>query len=82
MDLPEIVKKLTGPIQPVGESNADHDRIENLETVIELTESLILDLIKVSQNDIRTEASMKVMGVRARVALHTIMDTIDCNVNP
>ena len=45
MNLPEIVEKLTGPIQPVGESNADHARLENLDKVIELTESLLNDLI-------------------------------------
>ncbi len=80
MNLPEIVKKLTGPIQPVGESNADHTRIENLDKVIELTESLLNDLIKASTNANRYEASMKSIGVRARTALREMMDNIDCNV--
>jgi hypothetical protein len=80
MNLPEIVEKLTGPIQPIGESNVDHARLENIDKVIELTESLVNDLIKASTNATRYEASMKAIGVRARTALREIMDNIDCNV--
>lgn len=80
MNLPEIVEKLTGPIQPVGESNADHERLKNIDKVIELTESLVDDLIQAAQNASRYEASMKAIGVRARTALHEIMDNIDCSI--
>ena len=80
MNLPEIVDKLTGPIQPVGESNVDHARLENIDKVIELTESLVNDLIRVAQYATRYEASMKAIGVRARTALREILDNIDCSV--
>ena len=36
MELHTIVAKLTGPIYPVGESNTDAERYENLEKYLEL----------------------------------------------
>ena len=36
MELHTIVAKLTGPIYPVGESNTDTERYENLEKYLEL----------------------------------------------
>ena len=79
--LAEIVSKITGSIQPVGESNTDQQRLKNIDSVIELTESLVNDLINASQNARRCEASMKVIGVRARNALREIFDTIDSSIN-
>lgn len=44
MDLHEIVKKLNGPISPMGESNMDTKRFENLKTMIDLADQLIADI--------------------------------------
>jgi hypothetical protein len=44
MDIVEIVMKLVGPIDPVGETNADNKRLENLralcDTVAELADKI------------------------------------------
>ena len=40
----EIVKKLIGKINPIGESNTDAERYENLINTIALVESLIMDI--------------------------------------
>jgi len=40
----EIVKKLVGPINPVGESNTDEQRFDNLKTMCELVDSLLTEI--------------------------------------
>ena len=44
MDHHEIVKKLIGPIYPVGETNEDNRRFENLKKFINLTDNLLTDI--------------------------------------
>ena len=40
MDVYEIVGKLVGPIDPIGETQTDERRFENLKVMTELKESL------------------------------------------
>ena len=40
----EIVKKLIGEIRPVGETNTDNERFENLKVMCDLVNNLILDI--------------------------------------
>ena len=44
MDIYEIVKRLIGPINPTGESNADNDKLENLKVMTELIAQLLVDV--------------------------------------
>ncbi len=44
MDTYEVVKKLLGEINPVGESNTDAKRFENLKTTTELVDKLLFDI--------------------------------------
>lgn len=44
MNLYEIVKKLIGPIKPIGDASRDPTRLDNLKEIISLTESLITDI--------------------------------------
>jgi len=44
MDIHEIVKKLVGDISPVGETNEDNKRFENLKIMGDLVESLLSDM--------------------------------------
>ena len=62
MDIHEIVKKLVGPISPVGETYADNDRFENLKTMTELVDKLVFDINTVIPNKDRVEYSMKKAG--------------------
>ena len=62
----EVTKKLTGKIRPVGETNEDERRLENLKQTIELIELLITDVEGVAnQYKDRVEFSMKRAGKEA-----------------
>jgi hypothetical protein len=65
MDIHEIVKKLVGPIDPVGESNTDDIRFENLKIMTELVDELLTDIDHVASNRDRAEYSMKRAGEHA-----------------
>jgi len=58
----EVVDKLVGQIEPVGESYADERRYENLKKVCELTDLLLSDIDKVIGYKERIEYSMKRSG--------------------
>lgn len=40
----EIVKKLIGPIRPVGETNTDNERFENLKNLCQLVDDLVTEI--------------------------------------
>lgn len=40
----EVVRKLTGQINPVGESTEDHFRLENLKMLCEVVNELVSDI--------------------------------------
>ena len=65
MDVYEVAKKLLGPIEPVGETNADAKRYENLEATINLVAKLMSDLSQLTNYAYRPEASMKKAGLKA-----------------
>lgn len=63
MDVYEVAKKLLGPINPIGETNADIERFENLKTACELVNKLLTDIDEVATNNKgRQEFSMKRAG--------------------
>lgn len=62
----DIVYKLVGKIDPVGESHIDEERYDNLEKMIELVDKLIYDIDSVGyRNYARQEFSMNKAGKRA-----------------
>ena len=61
----EVVKKLIGPITPLGESYADINRYINLEATITLVDSLLNDIKVASSFSSCQQASMKKIGKRA-----------------
>lgn len=44
MDYHEIIKKLIGNINPIGETNVDNERFENLQQLTQLADNLIMDI--------------------------------------
>ncbi len=64
-DLHELVTKLSGKIEPLGESHEDDFRFENLENTIELTEKLIQDIIMVARWKDHHAHSIDKAGTRA-----------------
>ena len=43
----DIVRKIVGPIRPVGETNEDNERFENLKVMCKLIEGLLNDVERV-----------------------------------
>ena len=72
MDIYDIVTKLVGPINPVGESYEDDRRLKNLEEMITLVDKLVFDIDRVSVERERVEYSRKRAGVAAYRFLHDL----------
>lgn len=58
----DVIKKLLGSIEAVGDANIDEKRYSNLEATIEVTEKLLSDINISSHDADRQEASMKKIG--------------------
>jgi len=72
MELIDVVKKLIGPVEPVGDSNVDDKRLENLKQLTSLTVDLV-DLIRdVSLYKNNYQHSMKIAGEHANECLKDI----------
>lgn len=65
MNHTEIINKLVGHIHPVGETNEDAKRYQNLLDHIKLVDELIMQLVEVSECEKRHEASIKRSGIEA-----------------
>lgn len=61
----DIVKKLIGNIDPVGETNEVRKRYDNLEDMLELVYLLLKDIKKVSEYSDSQEASVKRIAKKA-----------------
>ena len=75
MDIHEIVKKLVGKIDPVGETNTDNDRFENLKVMTDLVDDLLTDINWVAQQNNRHEYSINRAGQFAASFLDEIVNS-------
>ena len=48
MNIYDVVIKLIGNIKPIGETNIDNDRFENLKIMTELVDELLTDIDRVA----------------------------------
>lgn len=48
IDVYEVVKKLIGSIQPIGETQTDNRRLENLKAMTELVDKLLTDIDEIA----------------------------------
>lgn len=74
MDYYTVVKKLLGPIEPVGETNCDNERLENLENTIKLVDNLLFDIGRVSGYKDCQEYSRSRAGKRAENFLNDVKE--------
>ena len=73
MDVYDIVLRLVGPVNPVGETNTDNDRFENLKELVVTTSLLLTKIEEVAlQNSDRGEFSMKRAGLHCSEFLNRI----------
>ena len=68
----EMVKKLVGEINPVGETYEDTRRLNNLENMIALVDHLMSDIDKVAMNKGRPEYSVNKAGTVASEYLDSL----------
>ena len=66
MELDEIVMKLVGPVQPVGESGTDGQRLKSIFELTNLVDRLLGELSMAAQCADRHECSMRMIGEHAR----------------
>lgn len=67
MELFDIVLKLTGPIDPVGETHTDDTRFENLKQLLELMKELHTKIDAIAdENCDRGEYSMRRAGLECQ----------------
>ena len=66
MGLIDVVRKLTGPVMPVGSSEEDRDRLANLGSMTHVIDKLVSEVARVALfgNDYR--ASVKLAGKQAQ----------------
>jgi len=76
MTLEEIIFKLVGPTEPVGDSSIDHDRKANLKVLCDLTEQLIYHIVELKSNSISYESSVQEIGDYAAKRLASIKEEI------
>lgn len=62
MELYDVVTKLVGPIRPVGKTETDEIRFENLKTMCDLVNALLTDIDSVAMCAHRSEFSVSRAG--------------------
>ena len=72
MEVYDVVKKLIGEIEPIGDSSVDEKRFENLKAMTELVDKLLTDIDGVASYKYRHEYSLKRAGVFANNFLDKI----------
>lgn len=75
MNVHEVVNKLIGPINPVGETYTDNDRFINLNNMIELVNCLLYDIHQVAQIRDNGEYSIQMASKRAKAFLKELTET-------
>jgi hypothetical protein len=72
MEMFDIVMRLNGEVQPVGETRSDLARLENLKKLCDLIERLMVEIRQVSHCAERHEASMAAAGKSAKNFIRSI----------
>jgi hypothetical protein len=73
MDIHEIVKKLLGPIKPVGETNTDEKRLDNLSATLDLIDCLLEDVQDITRYKDSHEYSRAKAGKKAADYLRSLL---------
>lgn len=70
----DVIEKLIGPISPVGETNEDNRRFENLKEMTILIDKLLFDIHIVAMMNERSEFSIQRAGKYASKFLGDVRD--------
>ena len=74
----DLIRKLVGSIEPVGDSSIDPKRLENLREQCQIVDGLIEDIEFVSRDIISQEHSVHLAGKTAKEFLKNLKDTWFC----
>ena len=66
LELVDFVRKVIGPIYPLGESRVDEIRFRNLEELLDLIDELYMDVVGIAEYDSAHEHSVKKAVTLAR----------------
>jgi hypothetical protein len=72
IDVLAVVRKLIGPVDPVGETHTDDARYTNLKNLAELVSALVYDMDRVAMHRDRPEASMRRAGFLASAFMNIL----------
>ena len=72
----DVVTKLAGEIYPVGETNRDEKRLENLEQVCTMVEKFLFEIAEVAELADRPEHSIQQAGKQAAKFLDCIYEDV------
>lgn len=76
----EVIKKLIGPIDPIGESNSDEIRYENLNTALEVVNRLMSDICYLIPKRKRVEYSISRSGSKAFEYAKNLRDSLNDDI--
>lgn len=65
----QVIEKLIGEVGPIGSTEIDDERFENLKSLCELTEYLVNKIAKLSEKRTRSEYSVRRAGAYANAFL-------------
>lgn len=74
LTIPQIIGRLVGPVQPVGEHYEDERRLENIKELAEVAHFAISELYDAAKNADRVENSMMLIGEEAKRAMSSLGD--------
>ena len=77
IDLYELIEKINGKIEPIGETHIDNDRFENLQRLVKLVDKLIFDINEVAGLRDREQYSLKKAGKYAFDSLKEIQEALE-----
>lgn len=72
----EVVKSLTGEINPVGSTHVDDQRIENLKTHINLMNVMVDEILFLTEHEEDYRASVKEAGKLSRKELEGLVESL------
>ena len=73
----DVVTKLIGDVEPIGDSSADEFRYRNLKAMTNLVDRLLTDIVRVALQAGRQEASIRRAGKFAEQFLAEVQDRIE-----
>ena len=74
MSVCDVVMKLIGPVNAVGDHNADQDRLASLKKLTELVDGLLLEIRYAARTADHHAASMNEIGTCAKKYLEGLKD--------